>query len=844
MDAIASTFSPGCVVSIDFEQSKEGRTLAVGDFRKPTPYEIGIEVTRDGVLIEDYQAFIQPVTAWGNINHRGARFIDEAMANAIPWVDVCQNVDRLFGQADIVIGHNIVHDYNLLRHLSKLTGIKLPKKRDLLCTSRLASKTNLTHACRERGFHTQTRVGLGNIHECLFGESYVEHRALPDAKASARLFRYFVEKHNLALSGRDKLASLPLSATKIYSIPIAPPETGLKLNGYQLEAVATSLRFAEFGFGGLVLGPTASGKTLFLSVRNASMIAGIDARILYVTESPRVAGQARAVFQALYPSITTSMVSGGISDFSGQIVFANRSKLNSLMQRDLFTERFDAIDVDEAHHASAHTYKKIIHSLRQQNKGLILFGETATPECANGESLAQILGDIRFIVTNREAQAAGRTVPYRLVTEQILTVNESMLMADLCLNEEGNQKKISKILCEPDHNKKIVAMFKKYASDRQTVVYAFDTAHCEILYEEFISSGINCEQIHSSDENAAMHETILTRFSCGQFPVLINVMMLTEGWDCPPVSCCIIARPASRPATLQQMIGRTARAYPGKQDALVIDAGINIESLNQVFGGFITDRLNMDGALSAAYCDAIERNIIPDRSLFNSAEDDLGHSSKIEGHCWLPPFMPVKDGWHAAIIGNRTIYVYRTDDGRFVLIEVQRVVDHYDSARLSKKVLFQEVLTYGADQLSSNGIRDSARRLLLKFAGQDQIIRLGLRQLQKHYGATVTNAIVLGSHKEVTGEFEHICFPHISESNQKHINELTGEIDIAYGRDGRTTEYDTAIKCAYFCDKDMLVDRLQQRLAAKMRLAKSSETLQTALARLLASVKPTTASCG
>src|SRR5262249_16631054 len=63
----------------------------------------------------------------------------------------------------------------------------------------------------------------------------------------------------------------------------------------------------------------------------------------------------------------------------------------------------------------------------------------------------------------------------------------------------------------------------------------------------------------------------LARLAAGKIDILTNCMVLTEGWDLPEVSCCILARPTKKMGLFRQMIGRVLRPAPGKTDAIVLD---------------------------------------------------------------------------------------------------------------------------------------------------------------------------------------------------------------------------------------------------------------------------------
>ena len=64
---------------------------------------------------------------------------------------------------------------------------------------------------------------------------------------------------------------------------------------------------------------------------------------------------------------------------------------------------------------------------------------------------------------------------------------------------------------------------------------------------------------------------ILAAFDRGEYNVLCNSMLLTEGWDCPSVNCVVVLRPTKVRSLYSQMVGRGTRLFPGKTDLLLLD---------------------------------------------------------------------------------------------------------------------------------------------------------------------------------------------------------------------------------------------------------------------------------
>ncbi len=116
----------------------------------------------------------------------------------------------------------------------------------------------------------------------------------------------------------------------------------------------------------------------------------------------------------------------------------------------------------------------------------------------------------------------------------------------------------------------ITENWSRIAPDRQTVVFSTGVRHSIHIRDRFRDAGILAEHI-DGDTPKDERDKILSDLATGKVQVLCNCMVLTEGWDCPPVSCCILARPTKSLGLYLQMAGRILRTYPDKINAIIID---------------------------------------------------------------------------------------------------------------------------------------------------------------------------------------------------------------------------------------------------------------------------------
>jgi superfamily II DNA or RNA helicase len=116
----------------------------------------------------------------------------------------------------------------------------------------------------------------------------------------------------------------------------------------------------------------------------------------------------------------------------------------------------------------------------------------------------------------------------------------------------------------------IVKAWQNNAGDRITVAFTPTIASAHALRAAFMQQGIDSEVVIGSTPRDD-RKAIYARLAAGATRVLVSVMVTTEAWDCPPVSCVLMARPTALPGLYQQMMGRGLRLADDKTDCLVLD---------------------------------------------------------------------------------------------------------------------------------------------------------------------------------------------------------------------------------------------------------------------------------
>ena len=103
---------------------------------------------------------------------------------------------------------------------------------------------------------------------------------------------------------------------------------------------------------------------------------------------------------------------------------------------------------------------------------------------------------------------------------------------------------------------------------RKSVVFLPLIKTSQKFRDILVSKGIRAAEVNGESKDRA---EVLSAFDAGEYDVLCNSMLLTEGWDCPTVDCIVVLRPTKIRSLYAQMVGRGTRLSPGKENLLLLD---------------------------------------------------------------------------------------------------------------------------------------------------------------------------------------------------------------------------------------------------------------------------------
>jgi superfamily II DNA or RNA helicase len=323
----------------------------------------------------------------------------------------------------------------------------------------------------------------------------------------------------------------------------------------------------EYRFGKsavLLVAPTGSGKTA-VGCHFVKQAVDQGKRCLWIAHRSELIRQASQRLAQDY-RVRHGIIKAGVGDYDPRFPVQIAS-VQTLARR----KPIDAVGlliVDEAHHATADTYLRIIES----HPDALVLGLTATPWRLAGRQLGSLFDGI----------IAVANYPY-LIEQGYLVRPRVFLPAEVpdfgnvrLLGGEFDEDQAAEIMERPKLVGDVLEQWRKHAASgdrpRSTILFACNVAHSRHLVGAFRQAGIAAEHLDAQVPEKE-REAILDRLARGQTTVVSNVMLLSEGFDCPPVSCVVAARPTASRTLFIQMVGRALRpcTATGKKDCIILD---------------------------------------------------------------------------------------------------------------------------------------------------------------------------------------------------------------------------------------------------------------------------------
>lgn len=313
----------------------------------------------------------------------------------------------------------------------------------------------------------------------------------------------------------------------------------MELRDYQSECIST---LDNKGAGRwLVQMATGLGKTVtFANMKRKG-------RMLILSHREELVKQPLKYFDC-----STGIEMAGLSSSGEEVVSASVQSLTRRLNR--FSKNdFDVIVVDEAHHAAAPTYRRILDYFEPRQ----VVGFTATPNRGDRVRLNDVFDEIVFerglrwgiehkFLSNIECKRVD--IGYDL--SNVHTRQGDFAQDELAKQMDGTEEAIGEV-------------YRRYAKGA-TLIFASSVRHAKNIAKCIDGAVV-------VDAKTEKRSEIIEKFTNREIPCIVNCMIFTEGTDLPLVETVIIARPTQSDSLYAQMVGRGLRLCEGKENLRLID---------------------------------------------------------------------------------------------------------------------------------------------------------------------------------------------------------------------------------------------------------------------------------
>lgn len=334
----------------------------------------------------------------------------------------------------------------------------------------------------------------------------------------------------------------------------------MELRPYQSEAKAAI--FEEWDKGvrrTLLVLPTGCGKTIVFAkvaedcVRRGNRVLIMAHRGELLDQASDKIGRATGLGCATEKAGETCLGS-----WFRIVVGSVQSLMREKRLKQFPVDYFDTIIIDEAHHCLSDSYKKILDYF----KGANILGVTATPDRGDMRNLGECFDSLAYEYTLPKAIKAGFLSPIKALTIPLQLDLSGVGM------QSGDFKSGDLATALDPYLYQIADEMEKHCKDRKTVVFLPLVKTSQKFRDILNEKGFKAAEVNGDSKDRA---EILAAYERGDYNVLCNSMLLTEGWDCPSVDCIVVLRPTKVRSLYSQMVGRGTRLFPGKDHLLLLD---------------------------------------------------------------------------------------------------------------------------------------------------------------------------------------------------------------------------------------------------------------------------------
>lgn len=312
----------------------------------------------------------------------------------------------------------------------------------------------------------------------------------------------------------------------------------------------------------LIIAATGSGKT-YLSAFDVKNFKA--KKILFLVHRENILISAKQSFENIIPNKTFGLFTGNKKEKEKDYLFSTIQTM-SLYFQEFEKNEFDYIIIDEAHHATSPTYKKVIEYFKPK----FLLGLTATSNRMDGNSIYEIFDEnIACDIRLNDALEHDLIVPFHYFgisdIKSIDYENVDLTKIDVLAKLLSVNKRVDYIIEQ-------MSFYSFVGAKRKAIGFCVSKEHGTFMSEEFNKRGINSVFLSSED-------SVSNRVKCiekleddnDSLEVIFTVDIFNEGVDIPSINTVLFLRPTNSPIVFIQQLGRGLRKHKNKEFLTVLD---------------------------------------------------------------------------------------------------------------------------------------------------------------------------------------------------------------------------------------------------------------------------------
>ena len=358
--------------------------------------------------------------------------------------------------------------------------------------------------------------------------------------------------------------------------------TEIKPRDYQRDAIDAVFAAWKSGMQrpAIVL-PTGAGKTVVFSALVKEFQSEVvkapgwrevpapGPRVMILAHRDELVDQAIAKLRAVMPGVNVGKVKAQDNDVHADVIVASvptlqsQKRLQELWQTQRIRGDIGLIITDECHHAAARSYSKVYAQFPEA----LQLGVTATMARGDRVGLGNMWDDVVYKRSVLWMISKGYLTDVRTKRVDLKALDMSAVKRH---GGDYAQGDLGRALMDAEADTAIARAYREHAGDRQGIVFTPTVETAWAACQALNSAGVPSVAISGETPRDA-RQSAYEDFRKGTARVLVNCMVLTEGFDAPWAEVAVIARPTQSAPLYTQMVGRVLRPHPGKTEALVLD---------------------------------------------------------------------------------------------------------------------------------------------------------------------------------------------------------------------------------------------------------------------------------